>query len=198
MATINTANIEGFETMSADEKVNALLNVDIPEAVDMSRYVEKSLLDKKLSELAKANDIIKQNVSEEAQNKLEQERIKAENDAKYAELESKYNALIKKSTISEYKAKFLAQGYDDKLAHSTADALANGEMDKVFSNSQQFYKILENKIKADIMASNPMPSNGVGMSENNTDNSNIELAKKIGKEKAANNQKAAEILKNYF
>lgn len=197
MANIDTSIIEGFDTMTAEQKVDALLSLEIPDKIDISRYVEKSVLDKKLSELAKANDIIKENVSAEAQKKLEQERVQAENDAKYAELESKYNALIKKSTIAEYKGKFLAQGYDDKLAQSTAEALANGDMDKVFANSELFKTALEKKIKSDIMAANPNP-NGSNSSNNADVDIGIENAKRIGKIKAETNAKSADILKNYF
>ena len=36
MATIDTSTIEGFDSMTADEKVTALLGLQIPDAVDLS------------------------------------------------------------------------------------------------------------------------------------------------------------------
>ena len=52
MANIDTATIEGFEGMTAEEKVSALLKLDIPDAVDLSKFVSKETFDKKASEAA--------------------------------------------------------------------------------------------------------------------------------------------------
>ena len=38
MPTIDTSTIEGFEGMSAEQKVEALLKAEIPEKVDLSLY----------------------------------------------------------------------------------------------------------------------------------------------------------------
>lgn len=53
MPNIDVSTIQGFDAMSADEKVNALLSYEIPEAVDMTKYVSKETFDKKASEAAK-------------------------------------------------------------------------------------------------------------------------------------------------
>lgn len=53
MPNIDVSTIQGFDAMSADEKVNALLSYEIPEAVDMTKYVTKETFDKKASEAAK-------------------------------------------------------------------------------------------------------------------------------------------------
>lgn len=52
MATIDTSTIEGFDGMTADEKVTALLGIQIPDAVDLSGYVAKSVFDTKATEAA--------------------------------------------------------------------------------------------------------------------------------------------------
>ena len=52
MATIDTSTIEGFDSMTADEKVTALLGIQIPDAVDLSGYVAKSVFDTKATEAA--------------------------------------------------------------------------------------------------------------------------------------------------
>lgn len=52
MASIDTSTIEGFDSMTADEKVTALLGVQIPEAVDLSGYVKKEAFDTKATEAA--------------------------------------------------------------------------------------------------------------------------------------------------
>ena len=51
---IDTTAIEGFESMTAEQKVEALLKVEVPEKVDLSGYIQKSQFDKVSSELADA------------------------------------------------------------------------------------------------------------------------------------------------
>lgn len=52
MATIDTSTIEGFDGMTADEKVTALLGLQIPDAVDMTGFVRKDVFDAKATEAA--------------------------------------------------------------------------------------------------------------------------------------------------
>ena len=52
MANIDTSTIEGFDGMTADEKVTALLGLQIPDPVDLSGYVKKDVFDTKATEAA--------------------------------------------------------------------------------------------------------------------------------------------------
>lgn len=52
MANIDTSMIEGFDGMTADEKVTALLGLQIPDPVDLSGYVKKDVFDAKATEAA--------------------------------------------------------------------------------------------------------------------------------------------------
>ena len=52
MANIDTSTIEGFDGMTADEKVTALLGLQIPDPVDLSGYVKKDVFDAKATEAA--------------------------------------------------------------------------------------------------------------------------------------------------
>ena len=62
---IDTTVIEGFESMTAEQKVEALLKVEVPEKIDLSGYVKKDLFDKTASELAEAKKTIKGKMSED-------------------------------------------------------------------------------------------------------------------------------------
>lgn len=64
MATIDTSTIEGFDGMTADEKVAALLGVQIPDAVDLSGYVKKDVFDSKASEAATLANQLKAKTTE--------------------------------------------------------------------------------------------------------------------------------------
>ena len=64
MATIDTSTIEGFDGMTADEKVTALLGLQIPDAVDLSGYVAKSVFDTKATEAANLSKQLKTKTTE--------------------------------------------------------------------------------------------------------------------------------------
>lgn len=132
-------------------------------------------------------------LDEDGKKKLAEEEAKAADAQKYADLEAKYNEILKKSTIAEYKAKFLAQGYDETLAEDTAKALESGNMAKVFENAEKYKTALEAKIKAELMDNTPKPNGGAGGNVNPV----VEQAKNIGKAKAEANKASADVLKHY-
>lgn len=82
MPTISTEGIEGFDSMTAEQKVEALLKVEVPEKVDLSGYIQKSQFDKVSSELAEAKKTLKGKLSED-------EAAAAEREAKWAEMEAR-------------------------------------------------------------------------------------------------------------
>ena len=65
MPTISTESIEGFDSMTAEQKVEALLKVEVPDKVDLSGYIQKSQFDKVSSELAEAKKTLKGKLSED-------------------------------------------------------------------------------------------------------------------------------------
>ena len=83
MPTISTESIEGFDSMTAEQKVEALLKVEVPEKVDLSGWIQKSQFDKVSSELAEAKKTLKGKLSED-----EAARVQADADRKA--LEDKY------------------------------------------------------------------------------------------------------------
>lgn len=196
MAKFNTATIEGFDAMSDADKVTALLGVDIPDPVDLNGYVKKAVFDAKASEAANLSKKLKEIANGDQLAQMELEKSQQEAAQKYADLEAKYNEVIKANRIAEYKANYLAQGYDEKLAADTAQAYESGDTKKVFENGMKFRASLESKIKADIMKNNPYPGGSMGGGEGH-DDANVESAKSIGKKKAAENKKTADVMKYY-
>ena len=189
---IDTTTIEGYADMTAEQKLAAL---EAFEYEDNSAEIErlKNANSKANSEAAEWKRKHNALLDEDGKKKLAEEEAKAADAQKYADLEAKYNEILKKSTISEYKAKYLAQGYDESLAEDTAKALEGGNMEKVFENAEKFKKALEAKIKADLMDNTPKPNGGVGGSTNPV----VEQAKNIGKAKAEANKASADVLKHY-
>ena len=178
---IDTTVIEGFESMTAEQKVEALLKVEVPEKIDLSGYVKKDLFDKTASELAEAKKTIKGKMSED-------EAAKAQADADRKALEDKYTELLRKSTIAEHTARYIAMpGYDEKLARETAE---------VFENQQKANAAYEKKLRADLVKQDPKPDGAGGGSEEKDEA--VEFAKKLGKQRADALKNANEGLKHYF
>ena len=195
MPKIDTASINGFDTMTAEEKVAALLGVEIPEQVNLSEYVKKSVFDAKASEAASLSKKLQGFMSEDDKAKdamqTEIEALKQ----KYSDLETAHNATLKENRIAQYKANYIAQGYEEALATDTAQALEAGDMAKVFENTKKFTEGLQAKIRADIMKNDPHPG---GSGDGKEKDAAIERAKKIGKEKAEERSKTADVMKHYI
>ena len=143
------------EGMTVEEIESALESIKLPE--DNSSEIErlKNALSKSNSEAA--------DYKRQLKDKMSKEEIKEKEDAdKWAEMEEKYNALLKKDAISTNKAKLLALGYEEKLADDTAEAMFNGEYDKVFANQKKHLETVEKKIRSDILKDTPKPDGGKG------------------------------------
>ena len=150
MAKIDVTQIEGYETMTAEEKLKALEEFDVPDP-DYSGFVKKEQFDKTASELAAAKKQLREKMTED-------EVVKQKEKEEREELESKYNKLLRESEISKHKAKLLALGYDESLADETATAMADGDSEKVFINQQKHLTAFEKKVRAEALKDTPKPT----------------------------------------
>lgn len=153
MAKIDVSGIEGFDKMSAEEKVQVLMGIDVPDAPDMSGFVTKELFDRTASELASAKKSLKSKMTEDET--AEEERKKA-----MESLQNEVDTLKKEKTVASYKAEFLGLGYDEKTAAETAKALADGDMSKVFTNQKAFLESQKKVIQAEALKKQPELSGG--------------------------------------
>ena len=197
MPNIDVSSIEGFEGMTAEQKVEALLKVEIPEAVDLTGFVKKSVFDAKASEAAELSKKLKGKMTEDELADAERQRIQAENDQKYSDLETKYNDLVKKSTIAEYTTKYLELGYEAKLAAETAKAMVDGDMTKVFENGEKHKANMEKKIKEDLINKTPKPGGAGGKEDGDGEDSAVAKAKELAKSRNGDGKAYADIMKNY-
>ena len=140
------------EGMTLTEIETALAAVELPtDNTEIERL--KAAVSKSNSEAAELKKQLRTKLTEDEVAKLKdaEDREKLQND---------YNAFLTKVTISENKAKLLAIGYDDKLADETAEAMVNGELEKVFTNQKKHMENLEKKIRADVLKETPKPAPG--------------------------------------
>lgn len=153
MSKIDVTKIEGYEEMSAEDKVKALEAYET-EDPDMSGYVLKETFDKTASELATMKKERKAKLSEDEAKKIAEAEEKEALQARIAELETK-------EKISTNKAQFLALGYSEESATTTAKALVDGDLVTVFRNLKTHQDAYEKKVRADVLAETPRPD-GLG------------------------------------
>ena len=143
------------EGMSVADIEKALESIELP--TDNSAEIDrlKKALSKSNSEAA--------DYKKQLNEKLTAEELKAKEDAeKWDELVKERDALLRDKTIASHKANYLALGYEEKLATETAEAMANGELDKVFANQKRHIEAVEKKIRADVLKETPLPEGGNG------------------------------------
>lgn len=155
MAKIDFSLIQGYEAMSAEDKLKAIEALEIPDASEMVKLQQdakrqKELIDRYTGEISSLKKAQSAGLSAAEQKSREQEET-------LKDLQEKYQELLKSSTISSYTNKYLALGYDEALATSTAKALVDGDMDTVFSNSEKFKANLEKQFKAEAVKSTGRP-----------------------------------------
>ena len=146
--------IDNYENMTDAEKVAALEAYEF----DMSGYVAKSVFDKKASEAAELSKQLKARMTEEEVTKAKEAEERETLLARLKELETE-------KTLNTYVNSYLSMGYDEKLAKSTAQAMVDGDMDKVFANQKAHIEAEKKAMKLELLKQTPPPSstgNGEG------------------------------------
>ncbi len=127
MAKIDTTKIEGYENMSAEEKLAALEGYEI----DYSGMVSKATLDKATADAAEWKRKYNSTLSEAEQARIAAEEARKATEDRLAELE-------RKDKISTIKDKYIKSGFAVDLAQATAEAFADGNMDAVLENISKY------------------------------------------------------------
>ena len=154
MAKIDVTKIDGYESMTPEEKLAALESFEYEDnATEIERY--KSAVTKANSEAAewkkKHNALLS---DEEQKNASRDEELNA--------VRSELEELKREKLVSGYKNSYLTMGYDESLADSTAKALAEGNMEAVFANQKKFIETQKKAIKKEILGDTPTPPPGEG------------------------------------
>lgn len=154
MAKINelAKNIEGFDAMSAEEKLNAIMNLS---------YTSEGE-DKLKQMLSRANAESADYKKQLREKQTEDERKEAERKEYEAKMQEELTMLRKEKTISEYTTNFVSVGYDSNLAKESAEAMANGNFSKVFDGFKTFVTSKEQAIRAEALKGTPKPDGSKG------------------------------------
>ena len=141
--------IENYENMTPEEKLAALEAYD-PES---DGFVSKSTFDKKASEASELSKKLRERMTEE-------ETKAAKDEEERAALRKRVEELEKERAVNSYTTAYLAMGYDEKLAKSTAEAIVKGDMNTVFANQKTFNEAREKALKAELLKDTPAPPAG--------------------------------------
>lgn len=152
MPKIDTSKIEGYAEMTPEQKLAAL------EGYEYEDHSEE--LERQRAAVTKANGEAAEWKRKHTALLSEDEKKKQEDADKLASMEKELAELRKGKVVSDYKAKFVAQGYSEELADETAKALAEGDMTKVFANQQKFLTDYAKGVKAEALKGTPKPPAG--------------------------------------
>lgn len=164
MPKIDTSKIEGYAEMTPEQKLAAL------EGYEYEDHSEE--LERQKAAVSKANGEAAEWKRKHTALLSEDEKKKQEDADKLASMEKELAELRKGKVVSDYKAKFVAQGYSEELADETAKALADGDMTKVFANQQKFLADYAKGVKAEALKGTPKPPAGGSSTD-------VDFAKKI-------------------
>ena len=141
------------EGMTIEEIEAALADIELP--ADQTAEVER--LKNANSKLSSENAEWKRKHREA----LSEEERKAQEVAdELKQLREQNEKLVRESNLSKHKAKFLGMGYDETLASDAAEAMVDGDTEKLFSYQQKHQEALEKKIRADALKGTPKPVPG--------------------------------------
>jgi len=136
---IDTSKIEGYDAMSADEKLAALTNYEFPEQEENNSEIEKLKI-----ALSKANSQASEWKKQFRETQTEQERQAAELADAQKQMQEQLDAYKAKERVSSYANKLMAAGVDADTATTMANSLPEGVTDEYFAAYKSF---IEAKIK---------------------------------------------------
>ena len=154
---IDANAIDGFDAMSDEEKVKALLGFEIEAPAPKDNTDEVTKLKTALS---KANSEAADWKRQLREKQTEQERAEAERAERDKERDELIATLQRKETVSGYLANCLSLGYDKDLATEAANAMADGDAAKIFECQQKFLEAKTKEIEANAL--NKQPGLSVG------------------------------------
>lgn len=170
MAKIDTSKISGFDEMSAEDKLNALLGYEFeaPASNEAEMVRLKNSLNKACSEAKAYKDELRAK-------QTEAERAEADRQEAEKKLQEELAAYRTRERLSSYKANYMAAGYDAETAEALAKALPEGVPDDFFATQKSFLDKQKQTLLSE--AINKQPGLSVGTPPSGTDAEKAEMDK---------------------
>ena len=153
---IDVSQISGFESMSAEEKLKAVMDFEF-EAPKM----DNSEINKLKAALSKANSEAKEWKDQFRAKQSETERAEAERAEAEKALKEELATLRRGKVVDEYAKKCMGMGYDAALAAECAEAMADGRFNTVFEIQQKFMESKTKEIEAAALNKQPGLTPGI-------------------------------------
>lgn len=163
---IDTSKIEGYQDMTAEEKLAALEGYDFeaPAPNDDEIRRLKDAVSRANSEAA--------GYKKQLRSKMSEDEAKAQQEAEAREaMQQELESLRKEKAIQGYQTKFLELGYDAKSAQEAAQAMQAGDFDAVFASQAKFIETAKKDAVANSLKGQPSLSSGEPLNKENLEDS---------------------------
>ena len=137
--------------MTLEEVQNALSGISMDDGSEISRL--KNALTKSNAEAAEYKKQLRER-------QTEQERLEAERAEKDRQREELLTQLQREKSLSDLKARYLANGFDEALAAESAAALVDHDFEKLFLNQKKHLDAVEQRVKTEVLHKTPNPFGG--------------------------------------
>ena len=151
MAKINTATIEGYAEMSAEDKLKALEEYEF----ETPAPKENEEVTKLKTALSKANSEAADWKRQLREKQSEQERAEAERAEREAAVEEELRSLRRDKTVSGFIAQYLALGYTQELALKAAEATADNDAATIMVCQQEYLAAKTKELEAAALNKQP-------------------------------------------
>ncbi len=143
------------EGMTIEEISSALEKADVKQHNSEEKEVTK------LKELvSKANSEAANFKKQLREKQTEAERNEAERKETEEKMRQELETLKQEKKVSDFSAKFTAQGYDSETAIATAKAFMDGDLDTVLKNQKELMDKKEALLKSELIKKTPRPEGG--------------------------------------
>lgn len=148
---MDTTKIEGYETMTPEQKIAALEQYEPPKETKPAT----DELERLKAALTKAN-------SEAAEYKRQLRAKQSDDEARQASEQEEKERILqqleefrKKDAISGHKSAYMALGYDEQTAAENAKALFDGDFKTVFTNHKKHIEQIKKEAEAAFISRQP-------------------------------------------
>jgi hypothetical protein len=148
---IDTAKIENYETMSAEDKLKALEEYEFETPTPR----ENDEVTKLKAALSKANSDAAEWKRQFREKQTEAERAEAERKEREAAVEDELRTLRRDKSVSGYVAQYLALGYTQELALKAAEATADNDAATIMSCQQEYLAAKTKELEAAALNKQP-------------------------------------------
>lgn len=152
MAKIDTAKIENYAEMTAEEKLAALEAYEFEETPAPKDNDEVTRLKAALS---KANSDAADWKRQFREKQTEAERVEAERKEHEEAVENELRTLRRDKTVSGFVAQCLSLGYDKELALKAAEAMADNDAAAIMACQQEFLEAKQKELEAAALNKQP-------------------------------------------